>query len=266
MDLCLVNAERFAALRQQYGSERFNAACEMWTHLQGLTEDDVSFLGTSHALPHIDVVHGLARKWMSTPPNVEHAFWTGMVARQHCVVQRNQMSLWRDADCPFTSLLFDLCVAVRESQGGRHCAALTLISYAISRLYASMARGTVHVFISSDKPTEPPGLTPGNNFCEAELPVLQDLVHQGLVDDILVYTYTAQSGWANGTPFADIDLPIWRRTWHPLLDPLETKSSFVLQYTTQAEWDAWRLEPPRTFTTLCALRRIVTHWKALCHL
>lgn len=120
-----------------------------------------------------------------------HFFWSCFEARikaQHELLQRDGAM---DHSYPFISFLFALCTVLRnEVDGGVYTSQMTMVSYAISRVYASLARGTALVFLSTDKPTEPTGITLGNNFWEAELPVLQANKAHGIIHDILALVNT----------------------------------------------------------------------------
>lgn len=57
-----------------------------------------------------------------------------------------------------------------------------------------------------------------------------------------------------------IDLPLWRRNWHPL-DGSHTKNSFVQNNVNHNDWDKWRLEPIRPYITYCKFKDIIKLWK-----
>ncbi|ALH06773.1 hypothetical protein PMV_075 [Port-miou virus] len=181
----------------------------------------------------------------------EHRFWSGMEARKQKVV-----GTVSDADYPFITYLFDLCQKERQRNNGKYSKQMTLVSFMISSCFAYFSRGTAHVFLSSDKPTEETGLTTGTNFMEAELPVLQRLKRSGKIQKILVSRFVS-GDWEEPQEIGEdsFDIPIYRRQWHPM-DSFETKESFVRQQMTQNEWEEWRKAPPRKSCSWNALKKI----------
>lgn len=187
-------------------------------------------------------------------PNIgakEHRFWSGMEARKEKVPRT-----FSDADYPFIVYLFELCQRERQKNNGEYSERMTLVSFMISSCFAYFSRGTAHVFLSSDKPTEEAGLTTGTNFMEAELPVLQRLKRNGDIQKILVYRFVSED-WKEPREIGEdsFDVPIYRRQWHPM-DSFESKKSFVRQQMTQDEWEEWRDALPRKSCSWKTLKKI----------
>lgn len=134
------------------------------------------------------------------------------------------------------------------------------VGYAISGAFAETTRGTAHVWLSSDKPSEPAGLTVGTNLWEAELPVLQMRRQAGHLAGLCFHVQRDDGTWTETAVLPD-HLPIWRRHAHPL-DPPTTSASFVTSEKEQHEWDAWRARPPRPLLlTWGQLRAIANKWR-----
>ena len=191
-------------------------------------------------------------------------FWAGTQARSKALKEENYIT---DTMHPIIGKLFNICSEIRVHNG--HSEQLTLISYAISKAYASYSRGIVKIFISSDKLSESPCLTVGTNFWEAELPVLRHLERQNLVKlnvylhigDLISHTdcsvsslETANRYWIG--PFTHLSLPVVRRQWHPL--DYGCRDSFVVQGMNQDDYDNWRSRPPRKYTSMAMLRKCVS--------
>ncbi|BBI30307.1 hypothetical protein QKT49_gp456 [Acanthamoeba castellanii medusavirus] len=202
----------------------------------------------------------------------ERCFWSGMEARERA---RQKEDAITDDRCSLLSLLFSVCSKRRRENGGMHTKQETLFSFCISSAYAYFAHGTAHVFLSSDKPSERTGLTTGTNFLEAELPVL-------LRKGVRVAVYLMDDGnWKGPIDYGDknLDLPMWRRDWHPL-DGRDSLASYVnvcpsvqsidpalflesRKEKTQREWDEWRMQPPRTPCQTSLVSFVVKRWKSI---
>ena len=172
-------------------------------------------------------------------------FWSGRAAR---VRAKAQLDALTDMDVPPLAWMW-------QQQPPS-----SATSFAISRWYAGLACRTAHVFLSSDKPAEATGLTVGINFWEAELPVLCARLHQNLLARIVFHVHNADTDtWA--LPIVGVHalpdaLPVYRRVCHDLDEP-SVHPSFVTDEKTQAEWDAWRVRPPRRGCSLRVLRACV---------
>ena len=187
-----------------------------------------------------------------------HCFWAG---RQGKLKARESKEYKSDADVPFVSALFALCTALKDQ--GNPQSVVKLFAFAVSRLFASYSKGpTAVVFLASDKPSEPAGLTVGTNFYEAELPVLATLLRVGQLKQIHIYTQQSADGWQGPLVFPRdlVELRIYRRYVHPM-DPCRMRVPFVSDEYTQADYERWRLEPARRGTTVAFMRRIVLKWR-----
>jgi hypothetical protein len=169
-----------------------------------------------------------------------------------------------DNDYPIIRELFAYCSAAKMRVDYNETI-MTALSYGISRIYALNVKnfpGTkVHVFLGSDKSSELTGFHVGNNFWKAELPVLQDLLHREMIEDIILHV--CDNGiWARTISIKNdtINLPLWRRNWHPL-DGEHTKNSYVNSNFTQEDWNTWRSAPPRTYITFSRLRYFAQIWR-----
>lgn len=165
-----------------------------------------------------------------------------------------------DKDVPFIRFMFNICET---------CPASSLIwSTAISRVHVWHLKGDVHIYLGSDKQSEASGFHIGNYLWEAELPVLQLLAREGIVKQIWLHVWEVSlddkkmlEGKWSAYAFGLADrVPLWRREWHPL-DPAEMKSSFVHSKMKQADFDMWRLTPPRTHITIGGMRRVISKWR-----
>lgn len=216
-----------------------------------LTDQDIASIGTAAPLEP-------ARRLISAC-EAEDDFSAGRQCFWSCLSVREQASQVPGfaTDAQFKSLarLFRLCMT--EVQPGP---TRSRLAFAVSRVYAQFARGIVHVFLGSDKPSEPAGLTIGNNFWEAELPVLQLRKAQGIVTEILVHVQGSTTTWE------DLDVPLWRRDFHPSLDDPVTRPSFIEAGWSQEQWDQWRQEEPRRKPlTLRKLRGLVSKFRSKIH-
>lgn len=153
---------------------------------------------------------------------------------------------YTDADCYVVNLLF---------QHHKNC-----LAFEISRAYASFARGTVLVYMGSDKMTEPVGFHVGNNFWIAELPTLQRMLREGKIENILLRI--VGEGRTISMKSGVIDLPLWQRQWRPH-NGEETKRSYVSQVMSEDDWEQWRRAPPRKYITYSRMLEIVRRWKTL---
>lgn len=184
-----------------------------------------------------------------------------------CKEGRNQAKKFieccTDDQCPIIKELFDYCKSTN-----RHDEFMTELSYAISRIYTNHIRNIqkdnkiIHVFMGSDKKSEATGFHVGNNFWMAELPILQKLLFDNIITDIILHIYDYDGNHIKDYSIKndEIDLPLWKRNWHPL-DDVSTKRSYVDGITLQEDWDKWRNYPPRPYITYSKLKNIIYKWK-----
>jgi hypothetical protein len=204
-----------------------------------------------------------------------HCFWSGIAAKKYVLANTH---IRTDYDYQIINLLFELCEMIRADNGDQHSKQMTLVSYAISGCYTHLCTGTVHLYLSSDKQSEPVGLTVNNNFWCGELPILQQLRMKGIVDNIVVHlhhdvdvdvdpnvdinvdpTFDYDHNQCVSFGFDQLDVPVWRRSWHPL-DSMDHKLSFVVQGMTDDQYEEWRMLRPRPYILLSSLRRIAKRW------
>jgi hypothetical protein len=186
-----------------------------------------------------------------------HCFWGGREAKKRAHQETTHKS---DKEIP---LIRELFIKIRDTRKKMGCydPLLTEVAFWVSRLYALHTIGIPKIFIAQDKETEEPGYTVGTNLWEAELPTLWELVHKGEIEDIHLYLYQNKV-WKGPISLknGNIDIPVWRRTWHPLDDP-STKLSFVERHFEQKDFDFWRTQPPRKGINLRKLVKFIRIWK-----
>lgn len=144
-------------------------------------------------------------------------FWSCREGKEKALAQK-EYSI--DNDYPIIKLLFEYCTVIRENMSQHHDL-MTSFSCAISRLFVSSIKDialpdniprNVHVFMGSDKSTENVGFHVGNNFWEAELPILKDYSNKGYIEDIILHIFENGSNIRNLSMNNDvINLPLWRR-------------------------------------------------------
>lgn len=162
---------------------------------------------------------------------------------------KKNVNYFTDSDCPIISLLFNT-------------KPLKEISYEISKAYASLASKEVMVYIGSDKSNEEIGFHLGNNFWNAEFPVLRNLMYQGIVSDIIINLIQNNIIIKKlSVKQNKITLPLWRRSWHPS-DGIQRRLSFVWPAMTDKDWDVWRKASPRPFIRYNIIIKIVKIWKS----
>jgi len=172
--------------------------------------------------------------------------------------------------------MFELLTALRHCDNNQHSQILTDVSFAISRSYANLAiaeadtkivtvsassviasassvttyNKQVQLYLSSDKDSEGVGLTVNNNLWCAELPTLK-----AASVEISVFLYS-DGTWRGPVNLNDLDIPVWRRNWHPLDNDIH-RSSFVEPHYNITDFDSWRLAPARPYISLSYLRALV---------
>lgn len=202
--------------------------------------DDIKSIGTDNSTKLASELELYINNLNIEIPDKMPCFWCCKDGRKKALLQEELIT---DDKIPIIRLLFEYCKFIREKTT-RNNSRMVLFSYSISRLYALYARKSsinpVYVFLSSDKSIEATGFHIGNNFWEAELPVLQNLLNKGFISDIIFNIYDIDdSERILSIKHDTIDLPLWRRKWHPM-DGENTKISFVDSSFTQKEWDEWR--------------------------
>lgn len=187
-------------------------------------------------------------------------FWAGLEGRKRAHQEKDHLT---DDQVPVIRMLFRMLSLIRKNMK-KHDPQMTELSFMVSRVFAYYSGGTAKIFISQDKSTEEPGYTTGTNLWEAELPMLWELLHLRILDDIHIHLFRNGS-WDGPFSIRDerLDFPIWRRNFHKL-DAPDTKLSFVEQHYAQDDYDRWRTQPPRRGIMLSSLKRMIARWKRSC--
>lgn len=215
-----------------------------------LSISDWQSVGTHSPTPHARVfLQAVEKKIIRSP----HCFWSGKAARTQAYEQTDYVC---DNQVPLVSVLFEK---------GKKEAKDPLIQkeffFAISRLFALTSTSAL-IFLSSDKPSEPPGLTIGTNFWEAELPVLWRLRQEGKLS--ICEICLMETGKAT----RNLDLsqeslasfPIYRRYKHPY-DADE--DSFVQDHYKAQDYEKWRKAKPRKAILFGNLLRMALLWRRM---
>lgn len=204
-----------------------------------------TILATFQANPTCEVIVDLHNKYCNgkCKTGLSPCFWSCRPGR---TTAQNDSLAYTDADCYVVNLLF------------QHHKNYT--AFEISRAYASFAKGTVSVYMGSDKMTEPVGFHVGNNFWIAELPTLQRMLREGKIDDILLNIVGEDRIVSIQNDV--IDLPLWQRRWS-LHNGEETRISYVKSVMSEDDWEQWRQAPPRKYITYSRMLEIVRRWKTL---
>jgi len=201
-------------------------------------------------------------------------FWSGKKGRE--MAKKSEQYI-NDDDLFSTRVLFEYCSKIRTIIG-KHDDFMTELSFAISRCFVNLialinvpstsssssstkSGKDINIFIGTDKATESTGFHVGNNFWNAELPTLQTLLSMGYVDNLILHVLDYDGNYQHilNLRTDNINLPLWKRNWHPL-DPVATKKSFVDDILHQEDWEKWRVEPPRNFITYSRMKKIFRFW------
>ena len=181
---------------------------------------------------------------------------------------------YTDSDCPIIKLMFNYCSKLNKKICGDNLwiqKLLTELSYGISRIYVSFVKYApkvndkrlLSVFMGTDKPSEGVGFHIDNNFWCAEFPVMRKLLREGFIDDIVLKIIEHNKIVRElSVKYDMIDLPLWRRSWHPF-DGINKKNSFVWSPMKEIDWDKWRSAPPRPHTTYDKILSIAKKWKKM---
>lgn len=170
-------------------------------------------------------------------------FWSGKIGKEKAYASAEAIS---DGNIPAIAAMYDICRAIRLLQG-KHDDFINLLISSISRLYAAHSIGVVHVYISSDKTSEMPGLLANNNFWNSELPTLRNLLQRNLINDIQIHTYDHYKNKWN-KPFSidsteALDLPIRHRSIHPLDNPSHADRFQTFFMNETKNWQASEARP-----------------------
>jgi hypothetical protein len=223
---------------------------------------------TNMTVEEVKLIGIIPTKFENYVMSVPNGFSDKLPCFWSCREGRNKAKEYKecctDDECPIIKSLFDYCKST-----GRHDEYMTELSYAISRLYALNIKNIkkdnkiIHVFMGSDKKSEITGFHVGNNFWKAELPILQNLLCENIINDIILHVYDYEGNHIRDYSIKndDIDLPLWRRNWH-ILDDISTKNSYVDGITTQEGWDKWRTYPSRPYITYSKMKDIIMRWKS----
>lgn len=230
-----------------------------------LSQADIESIGMEYpseiAKKFVSLFYYLEENGFSGPRafNKSVNFWSG----QHAKIKALEASLeLSDSKVPSISAMFDVCRAIHKVQQ-QYDDYITLLTSAVSRVFASYAFGATNIYISSEKLSESPGLTIPNNFWLAELPLLQSLHKRGVITDIKIHLYDHHKQEWNKivslfTQEGD-NIPIRRRAIHPL-DMGGSEDRFKTLHMSDAKKKQWQDSKPRPFITYGGLKRIVHEW------
>ncbi len=196
---------------------------------QKFNNKDLESLGTSAETP-------LAIRFKQLYKNVQDKgfygsrggkinFWSGKLAMDVAQLQADEIC---STKVPAFCLMWLLDETLADSP---HHTTHAFIC-ALSKIFASEARGQVNVYISSEKPNEGSGLKASNYFWSVELPTLQKRLLSGDVTGIHLHLYnTKKRRWESPVDInseqADL-IPVYRRkAYTPALDKLKPKLSKV---------------------------------------
>jgi hypothetical protein len=197
-------------------------------------------------------IHCINSKCKLLPP----CFWSCRDGRK---IAKMSTDYCTDDDCMIISSLFKYCSALNKINFSE---LLVELSFSISRAYASLSKDKAILFMGSDKSTEAPGFHLYNNLWSAELPILMSKLRNGELQDIVLKiinndTVVRELSMKNDV----IDLPLWRRNWHPLDG--DNKNIFVDNCKVDSDYDKWRLEPPRSYVRYSTLKNVASKWISL---
>lgn len=162
-------------MREFIQSDKLNSFIEKTVQILSLfRRDDMDSIGTRDetqvAKAFKSLVRELEAEGFSNGEGKPRNFWSGDLARGIAYADEGFLS---DSKIPTISVLFDLCWLIQQSEAdSKRNDLYSLLPSAISSLYALDAKDPIHVFLSSNKSSEPPALQAGNHFWEGELPVL----------------------------------------------------------------------------------------------
>lgn len=230
------------------------------TLLPFITDKDLTTLGTplpSKRIKELYLLLAFLRdNGFETTEDIplDMVFWSGSIAKE---VVKRRPDLCSDMDVPALCALFAISSACHE-QLGQFDAFNLHLGNIISKLYASRVTGIAHLFISSNKRSELPGLESVNHFWHAELGQLHLSQQQGRVSDIFIHCYNHhKEQWLKPLRLSsETDrqkLLIRRREFHPTLDRPDKKGcfkSFDKSDETRAAWEASEPRPSISYERL----------------
>lgn len=187
-------------------------------------------------------------------------FWSGIEAQKKALGSEVEIS---DSKVTAIAAMFDVISVFHAVLNNANYGALTA---AVSRIFATYARGDVNVYISPAKATETPGFSVPNNFWNAELPTLMALKDRSLIKDIKINIFDQKNDvWKQPISlFSDEanNLPIRRRHYH-FLDGKEIEDRFlkVNVEMTSAEKEKFFYSKERPFITYGRLKHIAHIWR-----
>jgi len=233
--------------------------------LPHFSQQDSASIGTEYltenATKFVDLFTYLEKNGFPGPRSYKRVknFWSGEEARNRAAQSLDQIS---DNQIPAIAVMFDLCAAIQDIQRD-YDHYLRFLSASISRVYAAHAHSIANVYMSSDKPCESPGFTVGNNFWEAELATLQQLMARKQLADIQIHLYDhINRTWNKPVSLFSEDgmaLTIRRRSLHrhdnqALSDRFKAGKS-------EAERELWRKSGERPAISFGRLKRMTMRWR-----
>lgn len=183
---------------------------------------DVEYLGTAKETLNggafMELMRKLEDNGFSGTRGENLNFWSGGDAFNKATNTSGEIS---SSKVPNMALMFDVIELIKDMKDTLDISIPEEVTQGISRWYAMRANGTVNVYISSNKPSEGPALTMGNNFWIAELVTLQEKLKNGEIDSIMINLYDHRTGEKLGPydfnskeaePFLEI---VRRRAYQP---------------------------------------------------
>lgn len=231
-----------------------------------LTDQDVQSLGSFQLTPR-------AREFVSLFDHLERSgfpgqrvldrpinFWSGKVAEDRTYRAQDEISIRNFLPTYFMN---NICHKIQK-ENPHEKEIVHRFYLAISKCYSTAASGNVNVYISSDKISESPGFNVPNFFWEAELPVLQMLVHRGIVQDIQIHLYDhIKKAWNDPVSFFSKEgshISVHRRSVHPLDNP-STVDRFLRDPIAEEDYEKWKETQPRPEITINSLKKVTNHWR-----
>lgn len=195
-------------------------------------------------------------------------FWNGQLGKEKA--KETSCLAYSDSSIPSTHIMFKLSQMIdnQEELSGQQPYLFRMAGNINSAIFALQARGVVDVFLSSDKPSEKPGLTVGNHFWEYEFPVLENLRQREIVDQIRFHVFDEgqwKQGDLNDYQFSHL-LRLYRRQAYPSISkladshPERFQPNHPLIYGTN-EFNAWQTSAARPFTTHAKLKKMAKTWR-----
>lgn len=238
--------------------------------LDGLQQEDIqslrSYPSTPKAQEFVSLFKFLEEKGFPSYQDIDRPviFWSGKVAMDFSFCAKDKVSIRHFLSTHFmNALCHEMLLEFPDKKQE-----IYFFYFGISSIYSSFSSGSVDVYISSDKVSEPPGLHAGNFFWEAELPMINILFHNGIVQDIKFHFYDEKTRtWNSPVSFFSKqgeNILVRRRHAHQI-DPPHTHGLFLTDAMPSDHYEQWKQSDPRPCTTVGFLRKQGRHWKERAH-